>query len=31
MNRVIAGAWYFDPNGLDLRAEYGHIKVAKLM
>jgi len=26
MNRVIAGAWYFDPNGLDLRAEYGHIK-----
>ena len=26
MNRVIAGAWYFDPNGLDLRAESGHIK-----
>lgn len=26
MNRVIAGAWYFDPNGLDLRAEYGHMK-----
>ena len=26
MNRVITGAWYYDPNGLDLRAEYGHIK-----
>lgn len=26
MNRVITGAWYYDPNGLDLRAEYGHIE-----
>jgi hypothetical protein len=26
MNRVIAGAWYYDPNGLNLRAEYGHMK-----
>ncbi|WP_018339696.1 porin [Butyricimonas synergistica] len=26
MNRVITGAWYYDPNGLDIRAEYGHIK-----
>lgn len=26
MNRVIAGAWYYDPNGLDIRAEYGHIE-----
>lgn len=26
MNRVIAGAWYLDPNGLDLRAEYGHVE-----
>ena len=26
MNRFITGAWYYDPNGLDLRAEYGHIQ-----
>lgn len=26
MNRFIAGAWYFDPNGLTLRSEYGYIK-----
>lgn len=25
MNRFIVGAWYNDPMGLDLRAEYGHI------
>lgn len=29
MNRVIAGAWYYDPNGLTLRGEYGHIKSSK--
>lgn len=23
MNRAVVGAWYNDPNGLDLRAEYG--------
>lgn len=23
MNRVITGAWYYDPNGLTLRGEYG--------
>lgn len=26
MNRFITGAWYYDPNGLDVRAEYGHIQ-----
>lgn len=26
MTRMVAGAWYNDPNGLDLRAEYGHIQ-----
>ena len=26
MNRFITGAWYYDPNGLDVRAEYGHIE-----
>ena len=26
MNRVIVGAWYNDPKGLDLRAEYAHRK-----
>ena len=26
MNRFIVGAWYNDPQGLDLRAEYGMIK-----
>lgn len=26
MNRFIAGAWYSDPCGLNLRAEYGYIK-----
>lgn len=29
MNRFIAGAWYSDPNGLTLRAEYGYIKSSK--
>ena len=29
MNRVIVGAWYNDPKGLDLRAEYGHIGSSK--
>lgn len=24
MNRMVLGAWYNDPNGLDLRAEYGY-------
>lgn len=26
MNRFVAGAWYFDPEGLSLRSEYGHIQ-----
>ncbi len=26
MHRFVAGAWYNDPNGLDLRAEYGFAK-----
>lgn len=26
MNRFVVGAWYDNPNGLDLRAEYGHMK-----
>lgn len=26
MDRIIVGAWYFDPNGLNLRSEYGHIE-----
>lgn len=26
MNRYIVGAWYNDPNGLNLRTEYGHIQ-----
>lgn len=26
MSRYIVGAWYNDPTGLDLRAEYGHIQ-----
>lgn len=25
MNRFVVGAWYNDPNGLDIRAEYGRI------
>lgn len=25
MNRYVIGAWYNDPKGLDLRAEYGHM------
>lgn len=29
MNRFIVGAWYNDPAGLSLRAEYGHIKSSK--
>lgn len=29
MNRYIAGAWYYDPNGLNVRAEYGYIKSSK--
>ncbi len=29
MNRFIAGAWYNDPTGLDLRAEFGMIKGKK--
>lgn len=23
LNRFVVGAWYNDPNGIDLRAEYG--------
>lgn len=26
MNRYIFGAWYNDPNGLNVRTEYGHIQ-----
>lgn len=26
MDRVVAGAWYFDPNGLTLRSEYGYME-----
>jgi hypothetical protein len=26
MNRVVVGAWYNDPQGLDLRTEFGHIQ-----
>lgn len=26
MGRIVAGAWYYDPEGLSLRAEYGHLK-----
>ncbi|WP_299098773.1 porin [uncultured Alistipes sp.] len=26
MNRYVVGAWYDNPKGLDLRAEYGHMK-----
>ena len=29
MTRYIFGAWYNDPQGLDLRAEYGHIGSSK--
>lgn len=29
MHRIIAGAWYYDPNGLSLRTEYGHIESKK--
>lgn len=29
MQRVIVGAWYNDPNGLDLRAEYGYMHAKK--
>lgn len=29
MNRFVVGAWYNDPNGLDLRAEYGFMKSKK--
>lgn len=29
MQRMILGAWYNDPQGLDLRAEYGHISSTK--
>ncbi len=29
MNRFIVGAWYNDPTGLDLRAEFGMIKSKK--
>ncbi len=29
MHRFVAGAWYNDPNGLDLRAEYGFAKSTK--
>ena len=29
MNRFLVGAWYNDPNGLDLRAEYGFMKSDK--
>lgn len=29
MNRMIIGAWYNDPNGLDLRAEYGYLHAKK--
>ena len=29
MNRFVVGAWYNDPNGLDLRAEYGFMKSDK--
>lgn len=29
MNRFIVGAWYNDPNGLSLRAEYGNIRSKK--
>lgn len=29
MNRFVVGAWYNDPNGLDLRAEYGFMKSEK--
>lgn len=25
-NRFVAGAWYFDPEGLSLRSEYGHMR-----
>lgn len=26
MGRVIAGAWYYDPNGLDVRSEYAYVQ-----
>ena len=29
MHRFVAGAWYNDPNGIDLRAEYGFAKSSK--
>ena len=29
MDRYIAGAWYYDPNGLSLRSEYGHVESKK--
>jgi len=29
MHRFVVGAWYNDPNGLDLRAEYGLMKSKK--
>lgn len=28
MNRFVVGAWYNNPKGLNLRAEYGHMKSA---
>ena len=28
MNRFVVGAWYDNPKGLNLRAEYGHMKSA---
>ena len=28
MNRYVVGAWYDNPKGLNLRAEYGHMKSA---
>lgn len=29
MNRFVVGAWYNDPNGLDLRAEFGRLIAGK--
>lgn len=29
MNRFVVGAWYDNPKGLNLRAEYGHMKSAE--
>lgn len=31
MNRMVVGAWYNNPEGLDVRAEYGHVSSHNLI